>query len=160
MNPNDMSLIASPTSDLSTEVLVDWKKKFDVIKDFMKGVEVDLKNRAARGETVPGFKLVLDWTNRQYVETDEDKLRKKIPRVFKGVTAKDITEQSLLSVAKLEKLLKTKGLWKDYKDKFNELVTTQTKGVKLVDARSKGEEVRPETALELLNAMIEETPDE
>lgn len=160
VNPNDMSLIASPTSDLSTEVLVDWKKKFDVIKDFMKGVETDLKNRAAKGETIPGFKLVLDWTNRQYVETDEEKLRKKIPRVFKGVTAKDIMEQSLVSVAKLEKVLKSKDLWKQFKDKFNELVTTKPKGVKLVDARSKGEEVRPETALELLNAMIEETPDE
>jgi hypothetical protein len=160
VNPNDMSLLASPTSDLSTEVLIDWKKKFDVIKDFMKGVETDLKNRAANGETVPGFKLVLDWTNRQYVETDEEKLRKKIPRVFKGVMAKDIMEQSLVSVAKLEKILKSKDLWKQFKDKFNELVTTKPKGVKLVDARSRGEEVRPETALELLNAMIEETPDE
>ena len=125
---------------------------FDVVKDFMKGVMVDLVNRASKGEPIPGRKLTVKWSNREYVE-DEEAVRKKVPRVFKGVSSKDITEQGVISPAKLEKVLKAKGLWKDCKDKFNKLVRSKPVGVKLVDARADGEEVRPETAIELIQAM-------
>lgn len=151
-NPNDMSLLAMPTTDLATDQLVKYMQMFDVVKDFMKGVVVDLVNRASKGEAIPGHKLILKYSNREYVE-DEEAIRKKVPRVFKGIAAKDITEQSLVSVAKLEKLLKERGLWTEYKDKFNKLVKSKPVGVKLVDARARGEEVRPETATELIQAM-------
>ena len=151
-NPNDMSLLATPTSDMSTDQLVKYMTMFDVVKDFMKGVMVDLVNRASKGEPIPGRKLTVKWSNREYVE-DEEAVRKKVPRVFKGVSSKDITEQGVISPAKLEKVLKAKGLWKDCKDKFNKLVRSKPVGVKLVDARADGEEVRPETAIELIQAM-------
>lgn len=151
-NPNDMSLLSSPTSDMATDQLVKYMQMFDVVKDFMKGVVVDLINRASKGEPIPGHKLIVKYSNREYVE-DEEAIRKKVPRVFKGVAAKDITEQSVISPAKLEKVLKEKGLWADCKDKFLKLVRSNPVGVKLVDARARGEEVRPETAIELIQAM-------
>lgn len=151
-NPNDMTLLATPTSDMATDQLVKYMAMFDVIKDFMKGVVADLVGRASKGETIPGHKLIVKYSNREYVE-DEEAVRKKIPRVFKGVSAKDITEQGVISPAKLEKVLKEKGLWAEYKDKFMKLVQSKPVSVKLVDARARGEEVRPETAIELIQAM-------
>lgn len=151
-NPTDMTKLAMPTSDISTDKLVDYMNMFDAIKDFMKSVVADLVNRASKGEQIPNHKLIVKYSNREYVE-DEEAVRKKIPRVFKGVTAKDITEQSVISPAKLEKFLKEKGLWAEYKDKFLKLVQSKPVGVKLVDARARGEEVRPETAIELIQAM-------
>ncbi len=135
-----------------TDQLVYWKDRAEVISEFLKDVDKALMARASQGEKIPGKKLVLKWGNRAYTE-EEEAIRKKIPRVFKGITAKDITEQGVISPAKFEKLLKEKGLWADYKDKFEKICSSTQTGVKLVDARARGEEVRPETALEFLAAM-------
>lgn len=151
-NPTDMSLLATPTSDIVTDQLVKYMGMIDVVKDFMKGVVVELVNRASKGEPIPGHKLIMKYGNRAYTE-DEEAIRKKVPRTFKGIAAKDITEQSMMSPAKLEKLLKEKGLWAEYKDKFNKLVESKPVGVKLVDARARGEEIRPEAVTELIQAM-------
>jgi hypothetical protein len=147
-----LKVIAGGTAQVPTEQLLQYKKLFDVISEFMKDVDRTLVERAAIGAEIPGHKLVLKWGNRQWVDEDET-MRKKIPRVLKGVAAKDITEQGCMSPAKVEKVLKEKGLWKDLKDKFEKLCTSTQTGVKLVDARAKGEAIRPETAQEFLETL-------
>ena len=153
--PNDkgeLKLIPNGLTGVPTEQLVYWKDRAEVIAEFMKDIDKALMARASQGEKIPGKKLVLKWGNRSWVD-EEETIRKKIPRTLKGISAKDITEQGLISPAKLEKLLKEKGLWADLKDKFEKLCKSTQTGVKLVDSRAKGEEVRPETVQELLQAM-------
>jgi len=155
-----LKLIPGPTMGLPTEQLVDWMAKFDVISEFMKDVKTELIKRAARGEPIPGHKLMVKYGTRAWVEEDEEKMRKKIPRLGLGLAAKDITTQGLMSVAQVEKLLKAKENWKEIKDKFATLYASKPTGVKLANEKAKGVEVQPEAIEELLKTMNEETPDE
>lgn len=151
-----LKLMTGPTSGLSTEQLVDWMAKFNVISDFMKDVKKDLVKRAIRGEIIPGHKLMVNYGNREWVE-DEEKIRKKIPRMNLGLAAKDITVQKMLSVPQIEKLLKEKENWKEIKDRFSTLYTSKPTGVKLANAKAKGVDVQPEALEELLLTMKDES---
>jgi hypothetical protein len=161
--PNEgggLKYISAPTSDITTEQLVDWVSKFDVISDFMKDVKIELTKRAGRGEKIPGHKLLVKFGNRNWVESDEEKMRKKLPRLGLGLSAKDVTTQKLLSVAQVEKLLKEKGNWGDVKDKFATLYESKPNGVKLANEKAKGIEVQPEALEELLLNINKEMNDE
>lgn len=155
-----LKLIAGPTMGISTEQLVDWMAKFDVISEFMKDVKVELTKRAGRGEKIPGHKLLVKYGNRDWIEQDDEKMRKKLPRLGLGLSAKDITVQKLMSVAQVEKLLKEKENWKDLKDKFASLYESKPIGVKLANDKAKGVEVQPEAIEELLMTMKEESDSE
>lgn len=155
-----LKLISGPVLDFTSEQLVEWMAKFDVISEFMKDIKVELTKRAGRGEKIPGHKLMVKFGNRAWVEEDEEKMRKKIPRLGLGLAAKDITVQKMMSVAQIEKLLKERENWKDIKDKFATLYHSKPIGVKLANDKAKGVEVQPEALEELLKTMTEETPDE
>jgi len=160
MESGGMKLHAGPTMGLTSEQLVEWMVKFDVISEFMKDVKADLTKRAARGEQIPGHKLLVKYGNRQWIEEDEEKIRAKIPRLKIGLSAKDITVQKMMSVAQIEKLLKEKENWKDVKGKFEALYESKPIGVKLANAKAKGVEVQPEALDELLKTMTEDPDNE
>lgn len=155
-----LNVIPGGVATVPTEDLVRYKKLFDVIKEFMKDVDVALANRAGLGQEIPGYKLVARWGNRKWVEEDEETMRKKLPRALKGLTSDDVTEKSCKSPAQVEKVLKEKGLWKELKDKFEKLYSSPITGVKLVASSDKGEAIRPETAQEFLADMKKDLPDE
>lgn len=152
-------VVAGPTMELTTHQLVEWMAKFDVMSEFMKDVKADLVRRAGRGEAIPGHKLLVKYGNREWVD-DEEKIRKKIPRLGIGLSAKDITVQKTLSVAQIEKLLKEKENWKEIKDKFELLYTSKPTGVKLANMKARGVEVTPEAMDELLATMTQESDSE
>ena len=125
----------------------------------MKDVKLKLLQRAEAGEDIPGRKLIATYGNRAWKDAD-DVMKKRLPRAKLGLTAKQITEQKLLVPAKIEKILKAAGNFKEVKEIFDELVVSHPTGVKLVDVRQKGEAIRPETAVELISRMKNEEPNE
>lgn len=159
-NPNDMGtfLSISPTS-IPTEQLLFWQERADAINEFMKDVKLKLLQRAEAGEDIPGRKLIATYGNRAWKDAD-DVMKKRLPRAKLGLAAKQITEQKLLGPAKIEKILKAAGNFKEVKEIFDELVVSHPTGVKLVDVRQKGEAIRPETAVELISRMKNEEPNE
>lgn len=154
-NPNDMTLIASPTQELSTEVLVEWMQKADVIAEFLADVKKMLLIRASQGDEIPGHKLVVKYGHRKWNEEDDEAMAKKLPRAKLGLTKKDIMVSKMATPAQVEKILKERGILKDkeLKDRFNRLTVSPPTGVKLVLTKDRGEAVRPETALEFLKTM-------
>jgi hypothetical protein len=157
VNPNDMTRLTSPTHDISTEVLVDWMEKADVIKEFLEDVKKALIQRASQGHKVPGHKLVVSWGHRKFIgNEDPAKLERKLTRTL-GLATKDVRTSSVGSPSQIEKVLKAAGTWKEVKDKFDKLTVSTPSGVKLVKEQQGGEEIRPETALEFLKTLEEKS---
>lgn len=152
-NPNDMTLLVTPTHDIPTEVLVDWMNKADVIAEFLDDVRKALVVRASQGHKIPGHKLVLKYGHRKFIGDDDDaKLERKLTRTL-DLATKDVRVTKVASPAQIEKLLKERGTLKELKDKFDKLTVNPPAGVKLVSEKQRGEEVRPETALEFLKTL-------
>jgi hypothetical protein len=149
----DNQIIASPTTDIPTEQLAYWTDRFDVISEFMKDVIRTLTARAAAGEKIPGRKLIAKFGNRKFIEQDEVKLAKKLPRAKLGLTAKDIWVRKLISPAQAETMLKERGTYSDVKDQFDKLVTSVVTGVKLVSERARGQEILPDAAAEFIKTL-------
>ena len=142
------------TSELTTEQLLFFLDRGDVLKEFLGDCLRSLLERASAGEEVPGKKLIASYSDRAWKEDDEI-IRKKIPRHKIGLKAADIVVQKLKSPAQVEKTMKELGLWKDNKDRFDELHHTVCTGVKLVDKKARGEAIRPETAVEMISRIKE-----
>jgi hypothetical protein len=149
----DKQVIASPVADIPTDQLVYWVERFDVISEFMKDVTKALSTRAMYGEKIPGRKLVAKFGNRKFIETDEEKLAKKLPRAKLGLSAKDIYVKKLVSPAQVEAILKERGNYNDVKDQFDKLVTSVVTGVKLVSERARGQEILPDAAAEFIKTL-------
>lgn len=161
-SPDEGKLIAAPTQEIPTDVLVEWVNKSDVIKAFLDDAKRALVVRAAQGQEIPGKKLVPNYGHRKWVEEDLELMKKKIPKAKLGLTTKEIMVTKLATPAQVEKLLKEKGTLKEVKERFNRLTQSPLIGVKLVDLKSRGEAIRPETATEFLNSLknLEESSDE
>lgn len=158
----DHQMIASPTSDIPTDVLVRWLGMSDVIKEFLTDVAKALKVRAIQGHEIPGHKLVLGYGDRQFVDGPEA-AAKKLPRAGLGLTKKDLFVSKQLSVAQTEKLLKERAVLKDkeLKAKWESFIESKLVGCRLVSEKARGEAVRPETAGEFLAALeLEQKTDE
>lgn len=153
VNPNDMTVLTTPTHDMETDVLVKWHNLSDVVKEFLGDVEKALKVRAAQGQTIPGWKLTPSYGRREFVGgLDDAKLERKLIRVL-GLTTKEVRNTEVKSPAQIEKTLKQKGVYGDVKDKFEKLTESKLTGVRLVPASKKGEEILPEAALEFLKTL-------
>lgn len=153
-------VLSTPAAEFTTEQLTDWMSKFDVLREFMQDVKLELVKRAGRGEKIPGHKLLVKYANRSWVIDDEDKMRKKLPRAGLGLSAKDVMVSKLASVAQVERILKAREDWPQIREKFEALYESKPVGVKLANARAKGVEVQPEALAELLQNMKDEAPDE
>jgi hypothetical protein len=158
----DLKMIASPTSDIPTDVLVRWLEMADVVKEFLADVGRALKVRAIQGQPIPRHKLVLGYGDRQFIDGPEA-AAKKLPRAGLGLAKKDLFVQKQLSVAQTEKLLKERDVLKDkeLKAKWESFIESKLVGCRLVSEKSRGEAVRPETAGEFLAALeLESKSDE
>lgn len=155
VNPADQTLIASPTQDIPTEVLVRWVERADAIKEFLEDAVKALVVRASQGQPIPGHKLVLSYGHRKWEDSDEEAMIKKLPRAKLGLTKKDIMVTKLATPAQLEKVLKERGTLKDkdVKDRFTRLTQSTPTGVRLVKEKARGEAIRPETAQEFLKTL-------
>ena len=152
-HPKEGSLMKQATSELTTEQLLFFLDRGDVLKEFLGDCLRSLLERASAGEEVRQ-KLIASYSDRAWKEDDEI-IRKKIPRHKIGLKAADIVVQKLKSPAQVEKTMKELGLWKDNKDRFDELHHTVCTGVKLVDKKARGEAIRPETAVEMISRIKE-----
>jgi hypothetical protein len=93
--------------------------------------------------------LILRWGHRGWAE--------EAPAIAKaiGLKEQDITKSTLLSPAGVEKVLKERGELKAKQVIVDRLTKSPMLPPKLVDARARGEEVRPDTVNELLKAIDE-----
>jgi hypothetical protein len=87
---------------------------------------------------------------------DDEKIMKRLPRAT-GLPLKVLKQVSPPSPAQAEKLVKAAGaMTDDVQAAIDRLTETKVIGVKLVDQRARGEEVRPETASTFLQALKEQ----
>jgi hypothetical protein len=148
--------VSGAVEDISK--LVEWLEYEDVVKGFFKAMHVTLLEHARAGREIPGKKLVPRFGNRQFAITEtmtESKMKTWLAKQF-GVPSKELTKTTLLSVAQIEDLFKEKGLFKEnkaLKNKFNEMIVRENKGVKLVDASARGDAISVDSISAYLLAM-------
>jgi hypothetical protein len=91
--------------DLTTAQLAKLKPYRGMAESWWKSMAAELDRRAARGEKIPGYKVVEGRSRRKFIS--ETQTREHLLAL--GLKRKDIIEESLVSPAQAEKLLRKAG---------------------------------------------------
>ena len=157
-HPTDKGrLLPLPVIDMTVEQLLKIDDAGETVRQFLDDVRKHLTARACRGEDIPDRKLILGWTNRAWYHNgakavDTEPLQKELPRKL-GLKVDDITEVVLVSPARVEKVMKEKGVLKDKLSVLDRYAVRKPTNPRLVHRSARGEEIRPETAVEFLKAI-------
>lgn len=151
-------------SELSLDQLVWIEDRADAITKFLKDVKKALALRASKGEKIPGRKLTYSWGNRQWVtedgdfvqtEAEEEMLRKKLAREL-HVDRHTLIRAEMKSPKQVEDMLKEQGTLKQGQPVIDRYTRSPVRGLRLVDERKRGEEVRPATLDAVLQSLEKE----
>jgi hypothetical protein len=145
----------------------DFKKVLEMapmIRNFLKSVEEEALLRLKKGATIPGFKLGVGNSRREW-KLEEEQLTKKFVKL--GIPKKELFTQSFVSPAQLEKLVwhgkdgQNNSLSKNQLQLINKEFSTKLSGAEKIIKEADADDLidKPAEVVNLFKPLNQEIPE-